>query len=223
MSKETRKKKAEHYAHKWEVVERSIPGLSYYYNQCAICHQVAFPIPQMQKLWEYSKTRQFLFIHDWVLALLYSGEMPMIGITSFEKQLFLTFMEFAQKHEIPTENPGFRGYKFGPYSERIEDVIISLEEGGLIRTEGRRGTEGEYFMLTEEGKTKAKQSFEKLTSEQQKDFRDARRNWHQLGTSGLEKLVYRKYPDFTKESLVVERVLHKRRVSTREKRKSGQK
>ena len=29
--------------------------------------------------------------------------------------LFLIFHEFAAKFDIPTENPGFYGYKYGPY------------------------------------------------------------------------------------------------------------
>ena len=212
MTRTTRTHQKEHNAHDYEKVERELPDLKYFYLQCKVCHQVVYPIPQMQKLWEYSQNHQFMFLQDWALAILYSQSMPMIGITSFMKQLFLTLIEFAPHYNIPTENPGFRGYKFGPYSERIEDVIIGLEEAGLIKTAGRRGAAGEYFTLTEEGGKLALKSFSKLTREQQDALREARLDWHQLGSSGLMKYIYRNYRDFAKESVILERVLHKRRI-----------
>jgi hypothetical protein len=215
MSRERREQKREHYAHDYERIERSLPGLNYYYLQCKVCSQVVYPIPQLQKLTEYSEKHQFMFLQDWVLALLYSQPMPMIGITSFLKQLFLLLAEFAPEHNIPTENPGFRGYKFGPYSERMEDVIIGLEDAGLIETAGRKGVAGEYFFLTEIGKKIAKKSYDKLTEEQRLKLQEERRDWHQLGVKGLLNYIYRKYPDLAKESLVLEevlRVLHKRRI-----------
>ena len=145
MSKETRKRKDTYaHIHKFKKVEREIEGLKYYYHQCEKCFRVDYPLPQLQKLYDYSKIHQFMFIQDWMLALMYTNpEAPIVGITNFEKMLFLTLMEFAQEYNIPTENAGFRGYKYGPYSERIEDILISLEEVGLIKSEGRRGTKGE--------------------------------------------------------------------------------
>jgi hypothetical protein len=215
MTKETRERKKSHANHIYKEVKREIDGMQYYYLQCEKCLKVVYPIPQLQKLVDYSKTHQFMFIQDWVLALMYTHpDMPIIGITSFEKQLFLTLMEFAQEHNIPTENPGFRGYKFGPYSERIEDIIIGVEEAGLIKTEGRRGAEGEYFRLTDKGKEIAKKSFDKLTDEQKKQFMEERIDWHQLGTDGLMRYIYKnqKYKEYVKESIVLERILHRRRI-----------
>ncbi len=183
MTRNTREKKTQHSIHQYERQERTIPGLNYYYFQCKICNNVEFPMPELQKIWDYSKTNQFMFIQDWILALLFSRpDLPMIGITSFMKQLFLTLLEFAQENDIPTENPGFRGYKFGPYSDRIEDVIMALEEADLLKTIGRRGTKGEYFVLTEKGVKNAKKSYEKLTPIQQKKLAKQRLNWHQFGT-----------------------------------------
>jgi hypothetical protein len=209
-----REKKTEHYAHKYEKIEREIPHLKYYYFQCKQCGLVQYPIPELQKLWVYSEKHQFMFIQDWVLALLYAQPMPVVGITSLIKQLFLIQMEFAQEQNIPSENPGFRGYKFGPYAERIEDVIIGLEDADLIHTEGRRGAQGEYFILTEKGKIEAEISYKKLAKKQQAIFSELRLDWHQLGSDGLMKYIYRKYPEYAKESIVLARVLHKRRLGT---------
>ena len=215
MSRETRKRGKEHFAHDYRKVKRCVRDLDYYYMQCRICNQVVYPIPQLQKLTEYSKDHQFMFLQDWALALLYSQPMPMIGITSFMKQMFLVLIEFAPENDIPTENPGFRGYKFGPYSERVEDVIAGLESADLIEASGRKGATGEYFSLTDVGMVTAEMSYGKLTPAQQEKLQEVRLDWHQLGTTGLLNYIYRKYPGLAEESMVrdeVLRVLHKRRI-----------
>ncbi len=157
-----------------------------------------------------------MFVQDWVLAILYTDPIvPVVGITSFMKQLFLTLIEFAPEHKIPTENPGFKAYYFGPYSERVEDVILGLEDAGLLATSGRKGTAGEYFILTELGKVPARRSFEKLTKKQQAALIEVRRDWQELGTDGLMKYIYKHYPTYAEESLVLDRVLHNRRLGKR--------
>jgi len=212
MKQEQRKKKIEHFAHTWVKIERTIPDLNYYYYQCSKCYQVSFPIPELQKLIDYSKIHQFMFVQDWILALLYVIPKPIPGITSFEKQIFLILMEFAQEENIPTENPGFRAYNFGPYTERIEDVIIGLEDLGALSIEGRKGANGEYFSLTDEGRQLAESSFNKLTKRQQERLRDYRLLWQEWGPAGLMKYVYRKYREYRDKSIVLDRVLHRRRL-----------
>lgn len=200
--------------HRFELVTKSInKEIDYSYEQCKICNMVVYPLRELQKIYDYSKNHQFMFVQDWILSLMYTNtEVPIIGITCFEKMLFLTIYEFAQEQNIPSENPGFKGYKFGPYSERIDDILNGLEDADLIKTEGRRGTKGEYFILTKTGQEMAKKSFDKLTPDQQKKYIELRLDWHQLGFDGLENYIYKKYPEFTKESLVLERVLHRRRM-----------
>lgn len=214
MSRETREYQTLHEGHHMQKVERSISGLDYFYYQCPVCGMVEWPLPEYHKLMEYSKDNQFMFVQDWILALLYSNPAPIIGITSFIKQLFLVFMEFAVEENIPTENPGFKAYKFGPYSERIEDAIIGLEDANVIITDTRRrGSSSEYFYLTEEvGIKVALKSYKKLTSEQQRKLRRKRKGWHQSGPDGLINYIYRKYPEYAEESLILERVLRNRRL-----------
>lgn len=207
-----RKRKKEHSAHNYKKVDRSTDGIDYHYYQCSICNQVTYPPTELQKLWELSECGKFMFVQDWILALMIAQPMPVVGITSFTKQLFLVIYEFAPEHNIPTENPGFRAYKFGPYAERIEDVIIGLEDAGLIRTEGRKGAAGEYFLLTDKGKEVAERALAKLTKKQQEAFREARMDWHQLGSEGLMTYIYKKYPRMAEESLILERVLKRRRL-----------
>lgn len=206
-------RKSEQCAHKYVRRVRSIPGLDYYYLQCEKCNRVIYPMPQLQKLQDFAKEHQFMFVHDWILALMYArDDAPMIGITTFVKQLFLTLMEFAQRNKIPSENPGFRGYGFGPYAERIVYAINGLEAAGLIETAMRRGAIGEYYYLTDKGLKEAKKSFDKLIPSQQEEFRKERTKWHEWGVNGIEKYIYREYPEFAEESKVLDKVLHRRRV-----------
>jgi len=219
MSRKTRvTKKMETAPRRMVKIDRSIDELKYHYFQDEMTGEVFYPIPELQKLYDYSKDNQFMFLQDWILALLYSyKDYPVVGITNFEKMLFLVIMEFVQKYKISTENPGFKGYYFGPYSERVEDVIIALEDANLIISVGRKGTKGEYFELTGKGKKVAKKSFDRLTVEQKKEFEINRLKWHRWGTAGLIKYVYKNYPEYRKESIVLERVLHRRRVVGRKK------
>lgn len=199
--------------HEFESITKSIGDFNYSYEQCKGCNMVIYHLKELQKLYDYSENHQFMFVQDWILSLMCTNpEVPIIGITNFEKMLFLTIYEFAKEENIPSENPGFRGYKFGPYSERIDDILNGLEDANLLKTEGRRGTKGEYFSLTIAGNELAKKSFNKLTEKQQKEYIELRLDWHQLGVDGLENYIYKKYPEFTKESLILERVLHRRRM-----------
>ncbi|HEX9908392.1 MAG TPA: hypothetical protein VGB78_08020 [Thermoplasmata archaeon] len=213
MSRESRRRKTEHSVHKFQKVERSVDHLQYFYYQCKECYKVQYPVLELQKLWDYSKTNQFMFLHDWALAILYAlPNVPVFGITSFVKQMFLATMEFAQEEKIPSENPGFRAYNFGPYAERIEDVVIALEDGGLVHVFGIKSPNGQRFELSDKGKQIAKTSFGKLNTEQQAKLRLQRVNWNQWGVDGLEKYIYRKWPKYTDKSHVLDRVLHRRRL-----------
>ncbi|MFA6718798.1 MAG: hypothetical protein WCS15_06940 [Prevotella sp.] len=186
-------------------------GFSYYYYQDKTGH-VEYPISQAQKLFEYSKEHQFMFISDWILAWLYAGEdFPVTGITMLQKSLFIVFMEFAQKHDIPSENPGFTGYKFGPYTEAIDYNLNALIEMGLVISNGRINSQKERFFLTEHGKEAGLKAFNKLKPNQKKDVLALRCELQKFDTQGIMTYVYKKYPEYTDDSLVFERTLHRKR------------
>jgi hypothetical protein len=212
MMKNGHGKKEEHSIHQYEKVELSTGEVDYHYYQCSICHQISYPPAELQKLWELSERGRFMFVQDWILALLNAQPAPMVGITNINKQVFLVLNKFAPEHGIPTEDPGFRAYRFGPYSERMEDIVLGLEDAGVIRTEGRRGGTDERFMLTEEGKEPASRSFAKLSKEQQEELREARQRWDELGSEGLMTFINEHCPDVVEGSVVLEKALERRRV-----------
>lgn len=196
-----------------ERVERTLPdGFSYYYYQCPRCNRVDYPPCEAQKLLEYSKTHTFLFLDDWILLWLYIGDgAPVCGITKLQKDIFIVTMEFAQKNNIPSENPGFKAYKFGPYTERIDRSIDTLTKMGLVKSVGRLNTDVERFFLTESGINVAAKLSRSLTQEQMKALRELREDLQQFSAQGEMTYVYAHYPEYTDESVVFERTLHRRR------------
>ncbi len=197
-----------HY-HIWKKEERKLDdGFSYYYMICRLCHEVRFPAFQLQRLQDYSKTNLFLFVEDWVLLLLYVGHRYIAGITHYQKMLFLIFYEFAPEYNIPTENPGFYGYKYGPYSARIDAAIDSLIQYEYIVTEGRRSSSKERFSITPIGEIRGKEIFDKLSEEQQNSLISFRDYWDQKPTSAILKYIYsnKKYKKFIDKSVILSRL-----------------
>jgi len=204
-----------HCKHIWEKAERTLEGgFSYYYLICKECHVVRFPGDQLQSIQDYSKENLFLFVQDWVLLLLYAGHEYIAGITHYQKMLFLIFYEFAPKFNIPTENLGFYGYKYGPYSERIDAAIEFLIQQGYIRVEGRKSSSKERFYITDKGKEKGKKIFNKLSETQQKELIEFRMFWDQKTTKAICKSIYAKpeYKKFLNKSLILSELFPSRKL-----------
>lgn len=201
--------------HEWVKQERGPPdiGISYYYYQCSDpkCSMVSYPMKELQKLFDYSKDHQFLFLEDWIFILFYAlKDSPIAGRTSLQKQVFLMMVEFAQKENIPTENIGFYGYKYGPYDDRIADALECMIDDGFVIKNGRKGSSKETLYLTEEGIDRAKKSFDKLTEEQKTKVIESRKEYQMWGREGLLKYVYSNYDEYTHESNVRNTVLNLR-------------
>lgn len=204
-----------HGDHAWEKVERTLEdGFSYYYMICKGCHIVRFPGHQLQSLQDYSKQNLFIFVEDWVLLLLYAGHEYISGITHYQKMLFLIFYEFVPEFNIPTENPGFYGYKYGPYSDRIDVAIEFLIQHGYIRAEGRKSSSKERFYITDNGKEKGRKIFNKLSEEQQEELIKFRKFWDQKTTKAILKYVYAKpqYKKFLDKSLILSELFPGRKL-----------
>lgn len=199
------------HSHNWERSEHTLEdGFSYYYMVCRDCHEVRFPATQFQRLKDYSKDHLFLFVEEWILLLLYAGREfegheYIAGITLYQKMLFLIFYEFAPTHNIPTENPGFYGYKYGPYSARIDKAIDLLIQYGFIKTKNRRSSSTERFILTQKGIERGKEIFGKLSRDQQDALASFRKFWDQKKAKGICKHIYAnpKYKEFIRESIIL--------------------
>jgi hypothetical protein len=169
---------------------------------------VQYPIDQLKKLMDYSENNQFMFLEDWIFALFYAlPDSPIVGRISFQKQIFLLMIEFAQEENIPTENIGFYGYNYGPYDDRIVDAVDVMITGDIVEKHGRKNTNSERLNLTAIGMERAKSSFNKLTEDQKEKLMNLRKEYQMWGVNGLLRYVYTKYPDYTRESKIRTKVL----------------
>jgi hypothetical protein len=211
------------HAHAWKKEERWLAdGFYYYYFICRECHEVRFPAIQLQRLQDYSKEHLFLFVEDWILLLLYagrefSGRKYIAGITMYQKMLFLIFNQIAPQNNIPTENPGFYGYKYGPYSARIDAAIDLLIQYGFIKTRNRRSSSTERFIITSTGKKRGKELFDKLSASQKNALLNFRKYWSQKTAKAICKEIYAnpQYKDYIQESIILDylfpgRILHRK-------------
>lgn len=144
-----------------------------------------------------------------VLLLLYSYEGPICGAISFMKEAFLLVQEKFNEFKIPALQPKFIPYYYGPYSFDIVESWYNLEELGLIRIEGKRSSPKECFWLTEDGREEAKEIFESLPEELQRELPAWRKGLDQLGNDIL-KDVYLRYPEYLDRSRIKDEVLPKR-------------
>ena len=217
MTSKQSNKKAECRCENWDRIDRSIAGtdMNYHYYQCSNCYKVEYPPSEIQKLMDHADRHQFMFITDWILAWLYAGDgVPVSGITMLQKQLFIIFKEFAPENGIPSENPGFRAYRYGPYTERIDRAVDSLMSLDLIVSVGRMNTVKEVFYLTDLGMKEGESAFNKLSEGQKNELQELRRELQQFTVQGIMTYVYKKYPKCTNESVVFEKTLHRKRYDT---------
>lgn len=190
-------------------------GFTYFYYQCPNCARVEYPLIQAQSLMDYSKSHLFMFVEDWILAWMAVSDgdeyAPVPGITMIQKQMVIIINEFAPEHKIPSENPGFKAYKYGPYTERIDRAIDTLYHSGYLYSKGRINTNSERFYLTERGIEKGKMLLSKFDFGTMNDLLKLKRDLQQFTLQGIETYVYSKYPEYTDESEIFERVLHRKR------------
>jgi hypothetical protein len=171
-----------------------------------------YPGEQLQKIQNYSKNNLFLFVPDWILLLLYAGHDYIAGITRYQKMLFLIFKEKAPELKIPSENPGFYGYLYGPFSARIDEAIDFLIQREYIRTEGAKSSSLEHFYLTSKGKDKAKKTFDRLSKEQQDALREFRQYWDTKSITAICKRIYTDYEEYTKKSIILTQLFPGRKL-----------
>jgi hypothetical protein len=154
-------------------------------------------------------------LEDWILAWMAVSDdgtyAPIPGITMIQKQMVVIIREFAPDHDIPSENPGFRAYRFGPYTERIDRALDTLYRSGYMYSEGRINSNSERFYLTESGVKKGLEIISRFDDGVKVDLLELKRDLQQFTLQGIETYVYSKYPEYTNESEIFERVLHRKR------------
>jgi uncharacterized protein YwgA len=142
-----------------------------------------------------SENKMFL-IRDLILYLLNSHpNKPIYGRTMLVKQIFLLFEEVIPEYQIYCQNANFVPYDFGPYSFTVMQIVEDLRFSKLILVDGRKNSRKEAFHITQSGIEQISKMSNQLNSEFLKAIKQKRIGWDQLGTDGILRYVYEKYPD----------------------------
>ena len=148
-----------------------------------------------------------LTVEDAVLILLYANkDKPIRGRLMFVKQSFL-----LSKEVIPQLDEKFEFFPahFGPFSKVFATKVDKLIQEGYIKTilsEDDLGNITHKFSLTDIGKEAAFHSFDKLSEIYKDIIIRKRKGWDQLGYIGILRLVYTKYPEYTVNSKIRDKV-----------------
>jgi hypothetical protein len=138
---------------------------------------------------------------DTALILLYAQrDKPVFGRILLMKEIFLLINEILGRNEV--QDAKFVPYLYGMYSFAVGNVLENLEFAGYVDRAGKPNSRLEHFKLTDRGKYLAKQIWCRLPESTQQEIENKRKGWDQLGVEGILRLVYEKYPEYTKDSYV---------------------
>ena len=171
------------------------------------------------------------YLTDVILVLLRFSERDsrdgwFHGITRMEKIIFLLQQERDLDRWIKDDKPAFTAYKLGPYSQEIYTAVEFLNTYNLIEDttfvgesrldvlEETIALDAEHlqyserrFRLTSRGRKAADILMERSDESIVGDMRDYYREFGGIPLPRLLRYVYRKYPQFTGESIIKESVL----------------
>ena len=166
---------------------------------------------------------------DLILALLFAGggrtaeNEEIVGNTKLVKLMFLLKHETSLKKYLKEFR--YNAYNFGPYSSELFDALQALINAGLVKTETSESEgyldEADRFQverqavddaespkttiiysLTPEGKIVGSALFRALTQSEQKELTTVKKVFNSSTLRKLLQYVYRKYPEFTTESVI---------------------
>ncbi len=140
-----------------------------------------------------------------LILLLLNGDnrYPIIGITRFEKLVFLTQKEVLDKSNTRTIKFDFEPDRFGPFSTEIYDELDFLKSVGMIKESDRK-----KFKITDKGiRFLEKKTFERVDEDMRKRISNIKETYGKKELNDLLKYVYITYPDFTINSKILDRVL----------------
>lgn len=159
-----------------------------------------------------------------------SGQIK--GVTRLEKLVFLLERE-TDAGEILTEDPQFKAYNFGPFSQKVYQAVDKLVAAGLLTDSKRlsRSTEDSWeassilgaddvqtdystrdFELTDLGREYYEALAEELPGSVVRQAADLRNRFAGWRLRDLVRYVYERYERFTENSLIRDDILGKGRA-----------
>ncbi len=136
---------------------------------------------------------------DWILVLLHAGKDKHLDRVRIVKGLFLLSQESPESLE---NFYSFYPYLYGPFSDEIYSDLDELIEENLIATDLNIPPSWSQYRLTEKGSSRAKELWKALSKPIQQKIIEVAKTVQSLSFSKLLAYVYKKYPDYAKESVL---------------------
>ena len=148
------------------------------------------------------------------------------GITRLEKLIFLVEHE-TDLRNLLTEHADFEAYNFGPFSGKVYQAVDTLIAAGLLEDSAELASSREdsweaekvvgtqpadpyatrNFTLTARGRKYYEALIDELPPSTEKLLEEFKTRFGALPLRQLIRYVYKKYPDFTKNSLIKDDIL----------------
>ncbi len=136
-----------------------------------------------------------------LLLLSANNDEPIKGKLWYQKELFL----LSRNSDELAEQTDFEADFMGPYSESADEELQQLEYAKVVEKEGNK------LKLTELGKDIVK-ILEKNFSEEEKEMvEDFKSELNDLTEDELLGFIYFTFPEMTKESIKIEKIMPKRK------------
>ncbi len=153
-----------------------------------------------------------------------------VGITRLEKLLFILKLDEGFLADVGEKDDfSFVPFRMGPWTNEVYDEVDFLESLGLLKKKSEKNRSAadavhedelfdslildkyeedaacvnqdtEVFSLTEEGKKKALEIWNRLTSLEKPKIINVKRKFNNMNLKQFLRYVYKKYPEYTTES-----------------------
>ena len=146
-----------------------------------------------------------------VLVLLYApgptGQYaePIEGRTRIMKEIFLLDEEGTSEDPLLHSGLPFIAYKYGPFSKKVAAAVSTLTNEGRLEVLGV--AEPYRYRLSAKGAEEARQHWERLATDAKKAVFAIKARYNGQPLESLLQYVYRKYPEYTVESEIRERLM----------------
>lgn len=133
---------------------------------------------------------------DFILLLLSAdNQKPIEGNLFIQKEMFLIVKEVYTDLE---DELNFIAYNYGPYSQKLVDLLEDLEENSLIEIDKSDGNN--KYQITDSGSEYLKNKT--FSDDVERKIHNLKAGSNKLGYKGLLRYVYFTYPEYTENSKI---------------------
>ena len=140
------------------------------------------------------------------MMLIMGIQNEIVGITRFIKYLFLACQNGTLRDP---PDIGWRSHYYGPYWDGFNDAVGSLVEQNLVSTEELSNELGRTtrYSITVKGRQHYSRLLGKLGEKEISDLTSVIRAHQRKSLTAFLKFIYQNYPEYTKHSLIADRIL----------------